>query len=140
VQIRKEESQLDFSKPAKVLHNQVRAFSGWPGTFATFVVQHGINSSSSSDDDKQVPQQQQQQPHQMQVKVLRSRVADTDAALLAGAPAGQAVFADAGNRLLLPCAGGTVLEVLMLQPPTKKAMAPKAFYNGLGGKQLLVAL
>eukprot|EP00775_Hariotina_reticulata_P013794 gene13794-13915_t len=31
--ISKEESQLDFGKPATVLHNQVRAFSGWPALF-----------------------------------------------------------------------------------------------------------
>jgi methionyl-tRNA formyltransferase len=38
----------------------------------------------------------------------------------------------------LPCGDGSVLEVLQLQPPTKKAMEPKAFFNGLAGKQLTV--
>jgi methionyl-tRNA formyltransferase len=42
--------------------------------------------------------------------------------------------------MLVPCSDGAALEVLQLQPPTKKAMEPKAFYNGLGGKLLSVQL
>lgn len=32
------EGFLDFSQPALILHNKVRAFTGWPGTRAVFVV------------------------------------------------------------------------------------------------------
>uniref|UniRef100_A0A383VFK5 Methionyl-tRNA formyltransferase, mitochondrial n=1 Tax=Tetradesmus obliquus TaxID=3088 RepID=A0A383VFK5_TETOB len=131
----KEESQLDFRQSARVLHNKVRAFAGWPGTFAALTV----SSSSSSSDDKAAKSQQQQAP-QMQVKVLKSRVGDAAAEqLVKEAPVAQVVFADGGKRMLLPCADGSVLEVLLLQPPTKKAMEPKAFYNGLSGKQLFVS-
>lgn len=124
VQISKEESLLDFAQHARVLHNQVRGFAGWPGAFATFHVSAAGAAAAST----------------MVVKVLRSRVADDAeaAALAAGAPPGGIVFSDAGARLLVPCGGGGVLEVLELQPPTKKAMAPKAFYNGLSGKRLSV--
>ena len=40
------------------------------------------------------------------------------------------------GQLLVACGGGTVLEVLRLQPPTKKAMDPRSYYNGLRGKCL----
>jgi hypothetical protein len=30
------------------------------------------------------------------------------------------------------------VSLLQVQPPTKKAMAPAALYNGLGGKQLVL--
>lgn len=109
-----------------MLHNKVRAFAGWPGTFAALTVS-GTDGSSS-------------QQQQLQVKILQSRVADADAVrLLQGLPPRQVVFADNGNRMLLPCGDGSALEVLQLQPPTKKAMEPKAFYNGLSGRQLSVA-
>ncbi|KAF6255994.1 methionyl-tRNA formyltransferase [Scenedesmus sp. NREL 46B-D3] len=132
----KEEAQLDFQQPARVLHNKVRAYAGWPGTFAVLKVSSSSSSSGSGDDANQQLQQQQH----FQVKVLRSRVGDAAAEqVVKAAPAGQVVFADSGKRMLLPCADGSVLEVLQLQPPTKKAMEPKAFYNGLSGKQLTVS-
>jgi methionyl-tRNA formyltransferase len=131
LQLTKEEAQLDFQQSAPVLHNKLRAFAGWPGTFAALTV----TSSSSSSEDAAAQQQQQH----IQVKVLRSRVGDAAAEeLVKAAPAGQVVFADSGKRMLLPCGDGSVLEVLQLQPPTKKAMEPKAFFNGLTGKQLTV--
>lgn len=130
LQISKEESRLDFSKPAAVLHNQVRGFAGWPGAFASFYV-----SSSSSDSAPQ-------QPQEMQVKVLESRCIwqEEAAQLLQQAAPGQVVFLEQGKRMLVQCVDGGALEVLQLQPPTKKAMQPKAFFNGLGGKQLRVKL
>jgi methionyl-tRNA formyltransferase len=133
VQLTKEEAQLDFQQSARVLHNKVRAFAGWPGTFAALTV---TTTSSSSEDADSASQQQQQH---IQVKVLRSRVGDAAAEeLVKAAPAGQVVFAESGQRMLLPCGGGSVLEVLQVQPPTKKAIEPKAFFNGLAGKQLTV--
>jgi methionyl-tRNA formyltransferase len=130
VQLTKEEAQLNFQQSARVLHNKVRAFAGWPGTFAALTV---TSSSSSSSEDAATQQQH------IQVKVLRSRVGDAAAEeLVKAAPAGQVVFADSGKRMLLPCGDGSVLEVLQLQLPTKKAMEPKAFFNGLAGKQLTV--
>lgn len=128
MQITKEESQLDFSNPAAVLHNQVRAFAGWPGAFATFTVSRSAGSEGSSSLE------------QLQVKVLESRhvPAQVAAGLLQQAAPGQVVFLEQGKRMLVPCGDGAALEVLQLQPPTKKAMQPKAFYNGLSGKQLSV--
>jgi methionyl-tRNA formyltransferase len=126
LQITKEESRLDFSQPAAVLHDKVRAFAGWPGAFATFQVSNA--------------QQQQQQQQEMQVKIIESRLIRQEEAsnLLQQAAPGQVVFLDQGKRMLVLCGDGAALEVLQLQPPTKKAMQPKAFYNGLGGKQLSV--
>jgi methionyl-tRNA formyltransferase len=132
-QITKEESRLDFSQSAAVLHNQVRGFAGWPGTFATFKVS---SSSSSTGGSEGLSAQQQE----MQVKILESRCIKQEHAssLLQQAASGQVVFVSQGQRMLIPCAGGGALEVLQLQPPTKKAMQPKAFFNGLSGKQLFL--
>lgn len=126
MQIAKEEAQLDFMQPATHLHNKIRAYAGWPGTVGTFVI--------SSNDDIGTGQQQQ-------VKILQSRVArdPSDLQQVQSSGSGQVVFAGNGSRMLVPCGEGSVLEVLLLQPPTKKAMVPKAFHNGLAGKLVHVA-
>lgn len=128
-QIAKEESQLDFKQSATALHNKIRAFTGWPGTFGCFVI--------SSNDDLAGGQKQQ-------IKILQSRVLNDAADVQLGqdpqaATPGQVVFAANGSRMLVPCGGASVLEVLLLQTPTKKAMSPQAFYNGLRGKQVYVS-
>lgn len=44
-----------------------------------------------------------------------------------------------GSSMLLPCNGGKeVLEVLLMQPPTKKVMSAGDFRNGLRRKRLLL--
>jgi hypothetical protein len=40
--------------------------------------------------------------------------------------------------VLVPCGDGSVLEVLRLQPPTKKPQVARDFKNGLGQRQLRV--
>lgn len=74
----------------------------------------------------------------IEVKILRTRLpsqsrggADSSAPGAAGAAI---VFE--GDAMLVPCACGGVLEVLQVQPPTKKAMAAKDWKNGLRGKRL----
>jgi hypothetical protein len=42
--------------------------------------------------------------------------------------------------MLVPCqAGGSVLRVCMVQPPTKKAIDASAFRNGLRGKEVFTS-
>lgn len=133
LQISREEASLDLRRPAQQLHDQVRAFAGWPGTYVNLVAEPAGSDMDGSAGGSQQPV--------LQVKVLRTRVAGADTAqLLAAAPPGRVVFTDGSRRMLLPCGDGGALEVLLLQPPTKKAMEPRAFANGLAGKQLRVLL
>ncbi|KAG2484615.1 hypothetical protein HYH03_016569 [Edaphochlamys debaryana] len=119
--LRREESQLDFaSTPAHVLHNRVRAFAGWPGTSGTFLVTDEASGASESID----------------VKIIKTR-APSASTPAASAPAGREVVWE-GDAMRVPCASGSVLEVLQVQPPTKKAMAARDFRNGLRGKKLLL--
>lgn len=120
----KEEGLLDFSaESAQVLHNRVRALAGWPGCFATF---------KSADPETGAVEE-------MRLSVVRTRLgpASPDKALaLSQAPGGCAF---AGDALLVRCAGDSALEILEVQPLTRKPMGAKSFKNGLRGRQLSIA-
>ncbi|EFJ45234.1 hypothetical protein VOLCADRAFT_106047 [Volvox carteri f. nagariensis] len=132
----RDESVLDFSSTqGHVLHNRVRAFAGWPGTSATFLLQDEASGETEAVD----------------IKIVKTRASPPAAASEAayswswpapasgGAEGGSAaavVFS--GDSMLVPCAGGTWLEVWQVQPPTKKVMSVKDFRNGLRGKRLLL--
>lgn len=111
-----EEGLLDFTQTALVLHNKVRAFAGWPGTRAQFVV-----------DDLH-----------MEVKVLTTRMGakepDPDAPDAPDASGGGLSFAHDALRVV--CGNGGVLEILELQMPGKRAMAAKDFWNGLRNRKV----
>ena len=130
VQITKEESVLDFSQPAQVLHNKVRAFAGWPGTIAKITAlpqpsaaaeASSSSSSSSSSTEGEL----------LQLKVVRTRVPNEDEMeqLLtrrgtavssssssnsggSSSSRGHVVFAQGNKRMLISCGGNTWLEVL----------------------------
>ena len=82
----------------------------------------------------------------IEVKVIRTRVA----AVLLELPSGSStscsstsnevtVHWGADGSMLIPCAGGSSwLQVLEVQPPTKKAMQVKDFRNGIRKKRLLL--
>lgn len=110
--IRAEEAELMLWKEsARTVHNRVRGFSMWPGTF--LYVQVGVDSE---------PQK---------YKIVTTRVLDdekvdpTDEIRLGPTK-------KSGLRFV--CYDGSVLEVLMLQPATKKVMDAKSFVNGLQGR------
>lgn len=99
----------------------------------------------------------------VEIKVVRTSAAPADVALYhslhpgaaaagsstAGSAAGEGVagaqqmpvgWAPDTGDLLLPCSGGSsVLRVVQVQPPTKKAIATRDFRNGLRGKGVFVA-
>ena len=124
----REEAVLDFSQPAAVCHNKVRAFAGWPGTFASFQLVAGVAadaaSSSSSSDGEDI-----------EIKIVRTRLAE--ASVWSGGSeeeeGGVAVMRDA---IYVRCGDGSVLQVLELQVPGKRAMAARDFVNGLKGRTL----
>lgn len=112
---------LDFSQPAQVCHNKVRAFAGWPSTFATFQ-QLAADSSGGGGGGEAV-----------ELKIVRTRVGEP-AAWRGGSEREVAVTRDA---LLIRCGDGSVLEVLELQAPGKRAMAARDFANGLKDRTLV---
>lgn len=110
----KAESQLNFQdSTALECHNQVRAFSGWPGSRATFVVR---------DLDKS-------KEEKLEVKILKTRVGSSSKSQ-------EGDLSLDKDCLSVKCAEGSILEVLELQPANKKRMMVKDFKNGLGKKVL----
>jgi methionyl-tRNA formyltransferase len=106
--IQAEESLLHpQEQPANVLHNKVRAFSGWPGT--RLKLQLGGEVSD--------------------VKILSTRVSPHSKA-----KTDNIIFN--GEALELVCVDGSVLEILDLQAPGKRAVSARDFWNGLKSKDL----
>lgn len=122
--LEKADGQLDFREHAVVLHNKVRAFVGWPGTQTVFWI-----GSPEGTAEKE-----------MEVKLTRT-LAIREAGDLpkdtGHVPHGflEAVY---DGRLLIPCGGGSVLQVLELQPAGKKPMSAAAFWNGVKGRPVYV--
>lgn len=99
-----------WEESARSCHNRGRGFSMWPGTFCYMQI----------DDD--VP---------MKVKILETRVLEEEET----APTDVVEIGPAKkDGLRLVCADGSVLEVMRLQPATRKAMDAKSFVNGLRGR------
>ncbi|CAD5196034.1 unnamed protein product [Musa acuminata subsp. malaccensis] len=109
-----DESWLSFDQEAKVIHNKVRAFAGWPGTRAKFQV---IDMNGH--------------PNVLEIKIITTRVSDAS-----GSKESRDEITFVGSALLVPCAGHSWLEILELQPPGKKAMSACDFWNGLRGQKL----
>lgn len=98
------ESLLKFELEASVLHNKVRAFSGWPGTRAVFSIggEH------------------------VEMKIVKTRLGGDRVS------PGSCVVVDGVIRI--GCKDGTSLEVIEIQAPGKKAMLVRDFVNGIKGK------
>ncbi|KAK4416438.1 Methionyl-tRNA formyltransferase [Sesamum alatum] len=111
-----EESWLSFDQDARILHNKVRAFAGWPGTRAKVSVldpkggQHNI----------------------IELKIISTRVYGNNE--IQSGQMDDILFAK--GSLIFPCGGGTALEVLEVQLPGKKVVNATAFWNGLRGQKL----
>ncbi|KAF3445256.1 hypothetical protein FNV43_RR14950 [Rhamnella rubrinervis] len=112
-----EESWLSFDKEALVLHNKVRAFSGWPGTRAKVVIVDKANGHRNI----------------LELKIITTRVSNNVANSMLVKP-DDITFAK--GALVFPCGGHTALEVLEVQLPGKKVVNAAAFWNGLRGQKL----
>jgi len=101
-----------WKESARECHNRTRGFSMWPGTFLYLKVGDG---------------------EPVKVKVIKSRVLEdqgeesTDIVKLGP---------NKGDGLRVVCGDGSVLELLTVQPITRKAMDAKSFVNGLRGEIL----
>ncbi|KAG5081864.1 hypothetical protein JHK84_051902 [Glycine max] len=109
--INPDESWLSFDQEASVLHNKVRAFSGWPGTRARVLV---------------VEKNGQQKTWEIKIIASHESVQFDEADDIA--------FVE--GALVFPCGRGTTLEVLEVQLPGKKVVNSAAFWNGLRGQKL----
>ena len=98
--ITRDMEKLDWTKPATELHNQIRAFDPWPGSFTLL-------------------------PDGKRLKLWKSRVAKANATQ--GTP-GEVLRADA-HGLIIACGSGS-LEVLECQPEGRKRMPAASFVNG----------
>jgi methionyl-tRNA formyltransferase len=99
--LKKEHGRLDWSRPARELANQVRAFDPWPGTFTMWRGQ--------------------------QLKVLRAREAVGWEASSQQHPPG--TVAQQGERVAIATGEGW-LELHLVQLQGKKALAEREFVNG----------
>ena len=98
--ITRDMEKLDWTKPATDLHNQIRAFDPWPGSFTLL-------------------------PDGKRLKLWKSRVQKTEGTR--GTP-GEILQADA-HGFLVACGSGS-LEVLECQPEGRKRMPAASFVNG----------
>ncbi|KAK7271630.1 hypothetical protein RJT34_27690 [Clitoria ternatea] len=112
-----DESWLSFDQEASILHNKVRAFSGWPGTRAKVLV---VEKSG--------------QKKTLEIKIITTRVHRHENMQLNEAD--DIAFVE--GSLVFPCGRGTALEVLEVQLPGKKAVNAAAFWNGLRGQKLKI--
>jgi len=96
------------------IHNKVRGFSIWPGAFMYFQV--GVCSSEL-----------------IRVKLIKTKVLDNKTKNLT-----QEILLgrnkDDGLRVV--CGDGSILEIILIQPDTRKVMDAKSYWNGLHGKTL----
>mmetsp|Transcript_20551 Transcript_20551/g.30894 ORF Transcript_20551/g.30894 Transcript_20551/m.30894 type:complete len:389 (+) Transcript_20551:143-1309(+) len=98
-----------WEESALVCHNRVRGFSMWPGTYIYVQL------------DDEEP---------MKVKITQTRVLSEKSEPTREIKKGPAKK----DGLRLICGDGSILEILRLQPATRKEMDAKSFVNGLQGR------
>jgi methionyl-tRNA formyltransferase len=104
-----------WKQSARECHNKVRGFSMWPGTFLYFVIGDG-------------------DAEPLKVKILESRVLEEAGGVEPTDEVNLGPTKKSGLHLV--CGDGSVLELLKVQPATRKAMDAKSFVNGLRGEQV----
>lgn len=105
----KEEARLTFVENACIVHNKVRAFAGWPGTWADFAVGEDMT--------------------ELRLKVIRTSVLREQGGMCLGVH--DVKFSDELQCLRVTCDDGSVIGIHEVQPAGKKAMSARAFWNGL---------
>lgn len=110
----REDGVLHWHLPAKVVHDKVRAFVGWPGTTGTLILTNGDMSD----------------PEEVEVKVLSSEVVPGHT----GTPAAPGMWEVCLEKkaIVVPC-GQDGLRVTEVQLPGKKPYPAQTFVNGLRG-------
>lgn len=115
--ISKEEARLSFTENARIVHNRVRAFAGWPGTWAEFIIRDGQGRSE-----------------EVRLKILETSVLREIGGMCLGVH--EVNFDKERNCLAIICDDGSKIGALHVQPPGKKPMEAGCFWNGLRGKHI----
>lgn len=104
--LKKDDGVVDWSKPARAVHDHVRGMSPWPGATTTL-------------------------PGDKRLKVLRTRVADVTIATPVERAPGAIVLADKTGVFVACGEGGReTIELLEAQPEGKRAMAARELVPG----------
>ena len=126
------EAQCCFAREsAAQVHNKVRAFAIWPGTWAYFTwgdskLQTSSSSTTAADGDAAAPKG-------TKLKLIRTEVGLSEP----GVTEQQGSTVSLRNGALeIRCRDGSMLRVLTVQPEGKKPMDAKSFVNGLRGSTL----
>lgn len=107
----KDTCRIDWSRPARDLHNLVRGLSPYPAAWTT------LNGDS--------------------IKILRTAIADRPAP--GNSKPGECVIIN-GKELYATAGDGMLIRILELQPQGKRPMPDTAFLNGLRDKTLVFGL
>jgi len=114
------EAQLrPWEEPARTLHNRLRGFAYWPQTF--------LNVRVGGDGEEE------EEAEPIKLKVLKTRVVEgatgepTDVIRLGPSKK---------DGLYVTCCDGSVLELVQVQPATRKAFPARDFQNGYPGKTI----
>lgn len=105
--LKKEDGIIDWSRPAVGVCNQVRAMQPWPTAYSFF---HHAG--------------------QPPLRLIVNRTAARENIPRSELPAGAVIVPQEAGRLLVAAGGGTVVEVLELQPAGKKRMPAADFLRG----------
>ncbi|KAM3575057.1 hypothetical protein VYU27_002973 [Nannochloropsis oceanica] len=119
------EAGICFEKEsARTIHNKVRGFAGWPGTWAWFELVEEEEGGKKSDEI-------------VRLKIVTTRVVEQEGEGRKEA-GGRGVELVGGKTgcLRVVCGDESVLDLLEVQPPGKKVMDSKSYANGLRGRTL----
>lgn len=114
----KDEGLLNFKWSARTCHNKVRAFAGWPGTWADFEM---ISLDQNSKED-------------IRLKIMKTRVIENCVDEFPQDPVGTVELT--ASSMTIKCGENSRLEVLQVQAPGRKAVKTRDFLNGLKGRSL----
>lgn len=110
MKIAPEEAACCFQESSAIkVHNKVRGFAGWPGAWSIFRMGEPAEAAK--------------------VKLVKTSVG------VPGQQHGRSVELRDG-ALELSCSDGSTLRIHSLQPPGKRAMDARSFFNGLRGQNL----
>lgn len=119
------EAGVCFEKEnARMIHNKVRGFAGWPGTWSWFE----LGEEGGGEEGELV-----------RLKIVTTRVVEggnEGEGGKEGEGRGVELVGGKGGGLRVVCGDGSVLDLLEVQPPGKKVMDSKSYANGLRGRRL----
>lgn len=112
----KDESRLTFTENARVVHNKVRAFAGWPGTWGDFI----LTDENGSEE--------------IRLKILHTIIIRDEGGMCLGIH--DVVFNEEHDCLAITCGDGSVIGARSVQLSGKKLTSARSFWNGLRGRSL----